>query len=228
VNAGTRGIVLKTTDGGDTWMPQTSGTTAALTSVYFIDAKHGWAVGAKNNDPRLSGCILRTVDGGTTWSQELIDKHRRFHDVCFVNPSTGWVVGDGTIRKTTDGGLTWQEQSSNPGNSAFLSSVCFLDAEIGWVSNGNGVVLKTTDGGSTWTRTRLDAIWLSSVFFVDARHGWAVGGVPQQADPTILASSDGGATWHDEHVALPNLILNAVFGVSQGSVWAGAILRASW
>lgn len=45
---------------GQSWSTQTSGTSAALTSVYFISATHGWAVGT-------GGTIVSTTDGGLTW-----------------------------------------------------------------------------------------------------------------------------------------------------------------
>jgi len=40
------GLVIKTTDGGDTWLQQVSGTAGALNSVYFKSNDTGFAVGA--------------------------------------------------------------------------------------------------------------------------------------------------------------------------------------
>jgi photosystem II stability/assembly factor-like uncharacterized protein len=57
---GDGGAILATTD-GTTWVPQTSGTTAALRGVDFADALRGWAVGA-------GGTCLVTVNGGATWT----------------------------------------------------------------------------------------------------------------------------------------------------------------
>jgi photosystem II stability/assembly factor-like uncharacterized protein len=51
------GIILKTNDGGQTWLPQTSGTDVALFEVFFIDAERGWIVGDR-------GTILKTTTGG--------------------------------------------------------------------------------------------------------------------------------------------------------------------
>ncbi len=60
---GSSGTILKTTNGGTNWNPQTSGITTELRSVHFKDANEGWAVGA-------SGVILHTTNGGTSWAQE--------------------------------------------------------------------------------------------------------------------------------------------------------------
>src|SRR5262249_27485029 len=49
--------ILRTVDGGATWTPQFSGTSAFLNSVSFVDANTGWLVGDK-------GTILHTTTGG--------------------------------------------------------------------------------------------------------------------------------------------------------------------
>ena len=54
------GTILRTTDGGITWTPQTSGISTYLLSVCFTDINNGTAVGQ-------GGTIIRTTDGGTNW-----------------------------------------------------------------------------------------------------------------------------------------------------------------
>jgi len=54
---GEAGTIVRTTDGGETWVTQDSGTTSALNGVSFTDANTGTAVGQ-------NGTILRTTDGG--------------------------------------------------------------------------------------------------------------------------------------------------------------------
>jgi hypothetical protein len=56
---GMSGMILHTTDGGDTWDYQVSGTWTDLLSVTFTDANHGWAVG-------YGGTILHY--GGGLWT----------------------------------------------------------------------------------------------------------------------------------------------------------------
>jgi hypothetical protein len=55
---GTDGTILNTTDSGNNWIFQSSGTTEWLWSVYFADSNTGWAVG-------VGGTILKTITGGT-------------------------------------------------------------------------------------------------------------------------------------------------------------------
>ena len=54
---GQDGTILRTTNGGTTWIPQTSGTTEWLNSVHFTDNNTGWTVGD-------GGTILKTTNGG--------------------------------------------------------------------------------------------------------------------------------------------------------------------
>ena len=61
--AGGNGAILKTTDGGNNWSLQTSGTTKTLRSIFFLDANNGWACGD-------GGTIITTSNGGTTWSAQ--------------------------------------------------------------------------------------------------------------------------------------------------------------
>jgi hypothetical protein len=55
---GYSGKIIKTTNGGTDWNPQTSWTSKHLNSVHFVDANTGWAVGQ-------GGTILKTTTGGT-------------------------------------------------------------------------------------------------------------------------------------------------------------------
>ncbi len=47
-------IILKTTDGGETWVSKASGTTNALRGVHFIDSLTGFACG-------FAGTLLKTT-----------------------------------------------------------------------------------------------------------------------------------------------------------------------
>ena len=64
--SGDSGTILRTTDGGNSWVPQSSGTANMLFGVSFIDANTGTAVGGSCGIGGES-TILRTTDGGGTW-----------------------------------------------------------------------------------------------------------------------------------------------------------------
>ena len=73
-------VVLKTTDGGDTWTITRFGDgSAAITAMDFTSATDGWlATGVI--DGYVPATIWRTTDGGATWTaaktREGSDDHR--------------------------------------------------------------------------------------------------------------------------------------------------------
>ncbi len=60
VAAGEHGIVLYSDDNGSHWQQAAVPTTRMLTSIHFVDGRHGWAVGH-------DGLILVSNDGGENW-----------------------------------------------------------------------------------------------------------------------------------------------------------------
>lgn len=186
VIVGPTGTILRTTDGGENWIVQNSGTSADLFGVAFADANHGIVVGA-------SGTIVRTTDGGSTWvSQESgTDVELRGVWVTSVNTATAAGV-QGTILRTNDGGATWVSQES--GTDAQLNAVSFGSGTSGVVVAEDGTILRTTNGGAGWaTADDLSPIALNDVWFANESVGTVVGD-----SGTILRTTDGGASWVPE------------------------------
>uniref|UniRef100_UPI00083F5C29 right-handed parallel beta-helix repeat-containing protein n=1 Tax=Rhodohalobacter halophilus TaxID=1812810 RepID=UPI00083F5C29 len=96
---GSRGLIVTTNDGGNSWEQQYSMVQADLTSVSFADDQTGWVVG--NNST-----ILTTSDSGTNWTVEYPGSSDRtqLYDVQFVNDLFGWASGrGGTVLKYGEG-----------------------------------------------------------------------------------------------------------------------------
>ena len=64
VAVGQRGHIVISTDGGATWKQSPVPVSSDLTSVFFVDAKEGWAVGH-------DGVILHSRDSGDSWELQL-------------------------------------------------------------------------------------------------------------------------------------------------------------
>src|SRR6266850_3796219 len=138
---GDNGTIIRTTDGGNTWVIQSSGTTNTLYGVSFTDVNNGTGVGA-------SGTILRTTDGGNTWVGQTSGTTDGLLAVSFIDANTGTAVGEnGTIVRTTDGGNTWVSQTSGTTNN--LNAISFTDANNGTTVSWYGIILRTTDSGAT-------------------------------------------------------------------------------
>jgi photosystem II stability/assembly factor-like uncharacterized protein len=63
---GAEELIIKTTDGGTTWVRQDDRIARQLWSAHFTDHLHGWAVGEQ-------GTILATTNGGTTFVRTTVN-----------------------------------------------------------------------------------------------------------------------------------------------------------
>jgi photosystem II stability/assembly factor-like uncharacterized protein len=189
------GVVMATSDGGQSWSPQSTGYDGWLFGVDFAGANHGWVVGGA-----YGGVVLATDDGGATWGQKT-QVEGSLRSISAAGESMAWAAGalggSGRVLATDDGGATWSEQDL--GACSGLNDVCFVDPDHGWAVGYDGTIVATTDGGKTWTaqRSRTTAT-LSSVMFLDADHGWAAGAAGSGTSRTravLLSTDDGGATW---------------------------------
>jgi len=150
IAAGDSGIILHTTNIGQSWSRLPSPTTNTLRVVCFPDENTGYIGG--------NHVLLKSGDGGFTWTEKQMPYDIR--GMYFTSPMVGIAAGAAMIIRTTDGGDTWN--SVTPSNlAAWLYSVHFYDADTGYAAGGfypngsGGCVLKTVDGGLTWMYTAL-------------------------------------------------------------------------
>ena len=80
IAVGEAGTIIKTTDGGTSWVSLTGAGSDRLNSDYFIDSNTGWIVG--NN-----GKIFKTTNGGTNWSTQISGVTDPLYSVYFINSS---------------------------------------------------------------------------------------------------------------------------------------------
>jgi len=93
------GLILKSTDGGESWFEQNSGTGEAMFGLFFTDNLHGFAVGKGEN-------ILRTTDGGNNWILYRSGPAFELYAVYFLDQNIGWATGSsGTILFTENSGI---------------------------------------------------------------------------------------------------------------------------
>ena len=184
-----------------------------LFSVCYVSDQDGLMVGDL-------GRLFRTADGGKTWHYQSSPSKRSFVALACPDKSHVWAVGQaGEIIFSNDGGVTWKPQQS--GTERQLLDVAFATPQRGIAVGDFGTLIRTEDAGATWTKVPLPPdmklppdvadvvepgdVVLYAATFADAEHGWAVGefGV-------ILATTDGGSTWHPQ----TSPIETSLFGVS--------------
>jgi photosystem II stability/assembly factor-like uncharacterized protein len=202
----------------------------AIRSLHMFDATTGWAATSdrvlRTTDGGLhwQDVTPPVVPAGTIPLS--LAMFPRSADEAWVARGLG-AGGSGTpqsaISHTTDGGLTWRSITL----PVFaVAQITFVDAEHGWMlanlDTADGEqgddIFRTTDGGQTWTRVasaadRPGALPLAGhktgLTFRDATTGWATGAGPADlasavpGDAWLFTTHDGGATWRQEHLALP-------------------------
>lgn len=112
--------VFHTANGGESWKAQLFFNSffegPILNSIFFLDAKIGWAVGSTNpysekqtSPVRIRGAVYQTLDGGNNWKIEernIFDEE--VFDIRFSNQKQGWLVTSKKIYRTDDEGRTWK------------------------------------------------------------------------------------------------------------------------
>ncbi len=182
------------------WTAQSSGTTADLNAVQFLDTDNGYAGGA-------AGTVLKTTDGGTTWTNVSFNSTYPVADLFFISTTAGWAaVGDvndsdnsGEIWFTHDGGSTWTQQNLNSTRARL--GISFADADNGWACgarNGPLDISATTDGGNAYFEQSNGNIF-GWTYGIDALNPATIVTVGGAFFPSIsglvIMSSDGGSTW---------------------------------
>ncbi|MCX8105765.1 MAG: YCF48-related protein [Ignavibacterium album] len=188
---GTGGLLMKTTNGGQSWFAQNSNTSVTLWDVDFINADTGFVVGA-------SGTILYTTNGGNTWTLSNYGI-TTLYKVHFVNDTVGYIgtasATTGRLLKTTDGGASWQNITANiTGLDGTVRGIHFVDLNTGWISNSTGKIYKTTDGGATGNIVYNIGSTTTTIYevkFVDANNGFAI-----TTNGRVLTTTDGGNNWN--------------------------------
>ena len=194
-------LILKTSDGGQTWTQQNSGLSGNLhhVDVFFTDENNGFITGFILTSPQFENYILKTTNGGQTWSANFNFITQTMSSIFFINHDVGWIGGfDGFLIKTIDAGNTWQIQNS--GTSEVITELYFSDVNSGWFTGFDGALYQTSDGGSSWLQHDvLIQDILRSVYFVNEANGWVVG-----SNGIILHYHESVTNIDNEDVQAPN------------------------
>lgn len=176
-----KGVVYKTTDGGEHWNAVWRGDN--LARYVLIDPRNTSVVyvstglfdrDAANEDARnLNGVgILKSIDGGQTWRifNQANGLKNLYVGTLFMNPSNPDVllagtgvagpIGNGTnmgVYLTTDGGETWQYvlQTSAPVSAVEFSQI---NPNIAYAGSPDAVY-RSSDMGKTWQKQTSGNFW---------------------------------------------------------------------
>lgn len=199
-SSGGNGIILRTTDGGATWSPQTCPTVKyGLYAVSFVTTSRGWATG-------YGGAILTTSNGGATWAQiqkpfEPYTYNTTWRSAAFADADHGWIVGDSNV--AWPGTPAWSV--TKPGGSGtYLYGVDCASATHAWAagSKGGNAAIFATSNGTTWTQQSTGTVpgTFNDVSAPTTTHVWAALNTGK-----AYSTSNGGSTWQAQETGTSHL-----------------------
>ncbi|NIM96412.1 MAG: hypothetical protein GTO18_22155 [Anaerolineales bacterium] len=163
--------ILRTEDGGETWMDVTPpepkppiGESPKRASVFFLDGENAWVT------YKGETIVWYSSDAGASWRSSDTSHPSNFESTLWFSDSAhGWLlrtldVGTGnasvTLFRTVDDGSSWDvvvdPYSSTDLQSCYKSGIVFSGDQDGWVTYACMGLYSipfldwTTDGGSNW------------------------------------------------------------------------------
>ncbi|MFA7288470.1 MAG: T9SS type A sorting domain-containing protein [Melioribacteraceae bacterium] len=200
---GNRGLILRSTDKGDTWQKINFNTNTDYYSMCTVNPNTTWILG--NNYATDRNTILKSSDKGKDWevAAEINSNptcnwdNEELYEINFVNEKIGFICGRnrvedvsyGRIYKSIDGGYNWSLIFDEP--DFYIHNMSWLNENNGWFRNG-AFIYETKNGGQSFSKiesTGLEAVDESGLIFFDEMNGICSG------FPSKL-TKDGGKTWY--------------------------------
>jgi len=215
---GGEGVLLATTDGGNTWkeIVEMNGG-GGYGPMRFTDAQNGWIAGGPGGQH-----LYATNDGGRHWREVPVpapsaisgDVAAQYSLPRFTDAMHGFLAvrysGPGkseegvdvlVLFSTNDGGHTWRSESSvDLDQGANFPIVAVVDStalapkrldEKPFTLLKLGPARKVTETASELPQVATNAA-VVSLNFRDVAHGWA-----SSSDGRLLSTADGGVVWKD-------------------------------
>lgn len=208
--AGDRGLIMKTSDGGQNWILQATNIVNNIEEIFMLNENYGWALGYQlldKDSEQYGTIILRTSDGGDTWSNYLYP-NEFFMATFFLDSLNGWMGGEsGALVGTTDGGISWfpANVDSTPFSNYTIRNIEFLTSQYGYAMGGNydivGVIWRTDNGGQNWSVQVVGPEPILDLHFIDSLNIIAVSGDFDLGSRKVT-SSNGGISWQNTYLGI--------------------------
>ncbi|MDF6046315.1 oxidoreductase [Streptomyces sp. JH14] len=222
--AGSKGTVLRTTDGGRHWHdvspPGATEEALEFRDIEAFDARRAVVLAIGEGE---ASRVFRTDDGGATWTESFRNTDSRaFYDcLTFFDSRHGLAMSDPVdgrfrILSTADGGRSWTllptagmpvAQTGEAGFAAGGQCLVSSGPKDVWLATGGAAtarVLHSADRGLNWTVTASTipagdpARGVFGLAFRDRTHGIAVGGdyrADQPSPDAAAVTGDAGRSW---------------------------------
>ncbi len=199
---GTKNVILKTLDGGQTWIQvqaPANNPDTELNSVCIVNRTSIWISGS-------GGSVYRSADNGNTWT--MFDS-AFFHSgvmqgIWAITPQKVYVVGGigndypqrGFIGCTSDGGTTWDSvsPSGDYNRNQWIGVTASKNTIV--VSGVKAHYMVSTDGGITWKNDSLGATGgvngpdINHLMMINPETWWGALDMGQ-----FYLTNNGGSSW---------------------------------
>lgn len=192
------GMVLRTEDGGDSWVMQREASMEdrPLFGVHFFDAQNGVAVG-------LWSLVLTTTDGGKNWKQLALaaPPGAKKADLNLYGLFTGaggelYATSErGTLLRSTDRGRSWSYIATGYRGS-FWTGTGLSDGSV-VVAGLRGTIYRSPNGKDGWTKVESGTSASITSIKVRRENGHDTI-VATAVDGAVLRSGDVGASFQRE------------------------------
>lgn len=185
--AGNNRTVIKSTDGGNSWVQKTSTAAEVINDIKFVSPLIGYFVAGSK--------IYKSNDGGESWSV-IKTLSGTLYEISATDPDNIIIAASGkTIYYTIDGGSVWN--SKVVGTTGNHYSVYYLNSTTAYSAGSTGRIYKTADNGANWPTSGSASGTINSIWFSTSDIGWAVGFKDSSGNPgEILKTTNGGTTWN--------------------------------
>jgi photosystem II stability/assembly factor-like uncharacterized protein len=194
------GRIVKTTDGGATWVSVLQLSGIDIPSIAVNDAGELFAV-ANTTTAR----ILKSTDGGSNW-QTIANEPFQLTKIVFDRSQGFCASPAGKVIRSTDEGNSWREVATF--SYPYLNELAFAQG-VGFCVEGYAKVYRTIDNGSTWALTNtsnysaLVVKALTSANCLIFGAGQYSGGDFGTYNGSLRLTKDAGASW--TQAALPSI-----------------------
>src|SRR3990172_350030 len=240
--AGSNGLLLKTEDGGQEWLPIKMNEHWTITVIDFLNDSIGWAIG---QDETGQSMILKTDDGGHSWSLQKALAGLYFNSLFVVSDSVVYVAGNDytgltMILKTPDSGISWVDTTPYNMNGQ-LESIWFFTDEVGFAAGycsetvsqeqiQRAVIAHTENGGETWEENIIpDFSWVEDFQFIDDSTGCFFSRVQTQSSSysMLCKTTDRLKSWSIITQSDDTNWINSFFYLGNGHFCSNNSLSAS-
>tara|TARA_B100001287_G_scaffold276018_1_gene285437 strand:- start:734 stop:1993 length:1260 start_codon:yes stop_codon:yes gene_type:complete len=232
---GDNGVLLKTTDGGLSWLNvEYAGINASeFTTLRFIDLEFiSDTVGFATFGYEVGWGLYKTVDGGLNWSEinpdagpfcykhtlEVIDENHYFVGgrACFSGPE---------IAEFNNGEWSLKQVASVFINSGEYVNDIKMDGQLGIATTSASEFLRTIDGGQSWSSIESPILssedGLTDVMIINDTVMYAGMNNNGPSNYVFFESTDSGLTWSEAFPDEGDIIMYAswhTFGQSNSGV----------